>query len=197
MALGTKLNFSLHLKNVKKKGKKKQDTLARTSLSNIFKSFKKSHLDYGDINHERAYNTSFHQNIESIPYNAVVSITSTVRGTSTENLYQELGFQFLQQRCWYRKLFCSLKIINNQSPCYLARLVTSESTKFFAQNSENFSQFRTKRYFFKNSFFSSTIKEWNNLDLHSENSKTLVFSKAIFKNSYRLNEAKCIISLIL
>ena len=42
------------------------------------------------------HNTSFHQNIDSIQYNAVLAITGAVIGTSREKLYQELGFQSLQ-----------------------------------------------------------------------------------------------------
>ena len=41
------------------------------------------------------------------------------RGTSREKIYQELGFESLQQRHW----FCLFKIINNQSPSYLFQLV--------------------------------------------------------------------------
>ena len=55
MILDTKLDFSLHLKNVQNKVnktigllRKLQDTLPRTSLIIIFKSFIRPHLDYGD-----------------------------------------------------------------------------------------------------------------------------------------------------
>ena len=47
---------------------------------------------------DRAYNTLFHSNIESIQYNAALAITGAIRGTSREKLYQELGFKSLQQR---------------------------------------------------------------------------------------------------
>ena len=56
MILDTKLDFSLHLKNVQNKVnktigllRKLQDTLPRTLLITIFKSFIRPHLDYGDI----------------------------------------------------------------------------------------------------------------------------------------------------
>ena len=85
MVLDTKLDFSLHLKNIQNKVnktigllRKLQDTLPRTSLITIFKSFIRPHLDYGDIIYDRAYNTSFHQNIESIQYNAALAITGAV-----------------------------------------------------------------------------------------------------------------------
>ena len=147
MILDTKLDFSLHLKNVQSKVnktigliRKLQDTLPRTSLIIIFKSFIRPHLDCGDIIYDQAYNTSFHQNIESIQYNAALAVTGAVRGTSSENLYQELGFESLQQRRWYRKLCCLFKIIKNQSPSYLFQLVPSPNIRYFSRNSENIPQ---------------------------------------------------------
>ena len=94
MVLDTKLDFSFHLKNVQNKVnktvgiiRKLQDILPRTSLITIFKSFIRPHLDYRDIIYDRVYNTSFHQNIEPIQYNATLAITGAVRGTSREKLY--------------------------------------------------------------------------------------------------------------
>ena len=120
MEFDTRLDFNLHLKNLQNKVnktigllRKLQDTLTRPSLITIFKSFIRPIVDYGDIIYDRAYNTSFHQNIESIQYNAALAITGAVRGTSREKLYQELGFESLQKRRWYRKLCCLFKIINN------------------------------------------------------------------------------------
>ena len=67
MVLDTKLHFNLHMKNVQNKGNKAIDlfrklknTLPRTLLITIFKSFIRLRLDYGDIISDRAYNTSFH-----------------------------------------------------------------------------------------------------------------------------------------
>ena len=178
--LDTKLDFSLHLKNVQNKVNKTigllcklQDTLPRTSLITIFKSFIRSHLDYGDIIYDRACNTSFHQNIESIQYNAALAITGAVRGTSREKLYQELGFESLQQRRWYRKLCCLFKIIKNQSPSYLFQLVPSPNIRYFSRNSENIPQLRTKHDFFKNSFIPLTTKGWKDLDPQIKKSKSI------------------------
>ena len=82
----------MHLKNVqnkvnKTKGplRKLQDTSPRTSLITIFKSFIRPYIDYGDIIYDRAYKTSFHQNIESIQYNSALAIMGAVRGTSNKN----------------------------------------------------------------------------------------------------------------
>ena len=116
MILDTRLDFNLHLKNVQNKVNKTigllpklQNTLPKTSLVTIFKSFMRPHFGYGDIIYDRAYNTSFHQSVESFQYYAALTITGAVRGTSREKLYQELGFESLQQRRWYRKLCVYLK----------------------------------------------------------------------------------------
>ena len=186
MILDTKLDFSLHLKNAQNKVNEKirplhklQDTLPRTSLITIFESFIRPHLDFRDIIYDRAYNTSFHQNIESIQFNTALPITGALRRTSREKLYLELGFESLQQRRWYRKLCCLFKIINNQSPSYLFQLVPSPNIRYFLRNLENIPQIRKKHEFFKSSFFPLSIKECNNLDPHIRKSKSI----SIFKNT--------------
>ena len=76
---------------------------------------------------DRAYNTLFHQNIESVQYNAALVITGAIRETSREKLYQDLGVESLQQRHWYRKLCCLFKIINKQSMSYLFQLISHQT----------------------------------------------------------------------
>ena len=88
-------------------------------LLTIYKSFIRPHLDYGDVTHDQRYNNSFHQKLESIQYNAALAITRAIRGSSKENIYQELGFESLQQRQWFKKLCYFFKITKNQSTKYL------------------------------------------------------------------------------
>ena len=74
------------------------------------------HLDYDDIIYEKAYNSSFHQKIEPVQYNACVAITGAIRGTSKEELYDELGLEALQLRRWFRKLCYFYKFYKHESP---------------------------------------------------------------------------------
>ena len=74
----------------------------------IYKSSIRPHLDYGDIVYDRAFNESFHKNLESIQYNAAIAITGAIRGTSSEKLFQELGLESLKSRRWLRKLCFSV-----------------------------------------------------------------------------------------
>ena len=101
MALDTKLDFSLHLKNVQNRvykttglSGKLQNTLPRTWLITISNSFR-PHLDYGNIIFEWAYSTLFHQNSQSIQYS--ITITGTVIGTSREKLYQEKALNLFKK----------------------------------------------------------------------------------------------------
>ena len=68
----------------------------RAALITIYKAFIRPHLDYGDIFYDQVYNLSFHQKLESTQYNAYLAITRTIRGTSKEKLYQELGLEPFQ-----------------------------------------------------------------------------------------------------
>ena len=93
--------------------------MPRESLLTIFKSIVRPLLDYSDVIYDQSYNNTFHQKMESIQYNAALTITGAIRGSSREKLYQELGLESLQQRRWYRKLCYFFKLTENKSSKYL------------------------------------------------------------------------------
>ena len=114
--LYNRLDFREHFRNIFKMVNriisllcKLQNILPRAPLETIYKSFIRPHLDYGHILYDQMFNNSFHEKLESIQYNAALAITGAIRGNSGEKLYQELDFESLQQRRWYRKLFSSSK----------------------------------------------------------------------------------------
>ena len=78
--------------------------MPRATLIIIYKAFIRPHLDYSDILYDQAYNMSFHQNQESIQYNACLAIDGAIRSTSKEKFYEELGLKSIPLRRWYRKL---------------------------------------------------------------------------------------------
>ena len=130
MFLDSKLNFSEHLKTIFQKTnktigllRKLQTLLPRAPLIKIYKSFIRPHLDYGDMIYDQAFNMSLRQKIETIQYNAALAITGAIRGSSREKLYQELGLETLQQRCWYRKLCCFYKVLKSPSLKYLYSII--------------------------------------------------------------------------
>ena len=80
---------------------------------------------------------SLHHKLESIQYNACLAITSTIRGTSKEKLYQELGLESLQLRLSYRKLGMFYKIYENKSPQYLFKLIPEKTHAYATRNVDN------------------------------------------------------------
>ena len=70
----------------------------RSFLLTIYKSFVRPHLDYSDVIYDQPNNSRLSDKIESVQYNAALAITGTIRGTSKEKLYQELGLEPLKDR---------------------------------------------------------------------------------------------------
>ena len=110
------------------------------------------HLDYGDIVYDRAFNQSFHKNLESVQYNAAIAITGAVRSTSSEKFFQELGLESLKSRRWLRKS-CFFFMEN------LARisfgLIPPNNNVYATRSSQSnkIPSFNNRRSFFKGSFF--------------------------------------------
>ena len=134
--LDSKLYISIHIKTILTKVnrtigllRKFQQVLPpRPPLITIYKAFIKPNLNYVDVIFDQTFNNSFHQRLESIHYNAALAITGAIKGTSKEKLYQELGFESLQSRIWFRKLSLFYKILKNESPHYFYHLVPKPLT---------------------------------------------------------------------
>ena len=77
-----------------------QPILSKSSLLTMFKIFIRSHLDLADVIYDQAYNSSFHEKLESLHYNAYLEIAGAVRGKLSEKLYQELGLECLKLKHW-------------------------------------------------------------------------------------------------
>ena len=172
LTLDIKLNFSEHTKSITKKIiktmgllRKFQQILPRSTLLTIYKTFIRSGLDYADIVYDQAYNSAFHDKLESIQYNACLAITGATKGTSTEKIYQELGLESPKSRRWF--------IFNDKSPSYLFNLIPNFNRVHNTRLSYNIPTIKVKHDYFKNSFFPSAISEWNKLDLNIRNSASL------------------------
>ena len=132
--------------------------------ANVDHTFVRPHLHYGDILLAQIYNSSFHEKLESVQYNACLALTGAIGGSSKEKIYQELGFESLRVRRWYRKLCLFYKVLNNEHPQYLFNLIPVRPTLYPTRNPLNIPLLNANHNFFKNSFFPSTIIEWNKLD---------------------------------
>ena len=93
--------------------------LTRKHLVTIYKSNIRPHLDYGDIIYDQPHIDTFVNKIESVQYNAALTITGAIRGTSKERIYRELGFESLADRWWFRRMCAFWNIVKGLSPNYL------------------------------------------------------------------------------
>ena len=74
------------------------------ALLTIYESFIRPHVDYGDVIHNQYYDDSFHTKLKPYQYKAALVMTGTIKGSSAEKLYQELGIQHFRSRDWFRRL---------------------------------------------------------------------------------------------
>ena len=74
---------------------KLQNLLPRATIINIYTAFVRSHLDYGDILYDKAFNNSSHDRLEFVQYNACL-VKEQFEGTFKEKLNQELGLESLR-----------------------------------------------------------------------------------------------------
>ena len=93
--------------------KKLFKSLPRNALLTIYKSFARTHLDYGDIIFDRPNNELFISKLELFQYNAALTITGAIKCTSLKKLYNELGLELLESGRRLKRLCFLHKIISN------------------------------------------------------------------------------------
>ena len=194
MILDEKLTFNDHISQKISKASKGVGVLRklfylipRSALVTIYKSFIRPHLDYGDIIYDRPNNNSFTQNIETIQYNAAMAVTGAIKGSSRDNLYNELGLESLSSRRWIRRLLSFYKYFTSMRPCYLYSLIPKVNSESRTRQRGNIPLFKTRTDSFKYSFFPNYVQEWNKISLSTRVLPITIFKKFLLK-SIRPNE---------
>ena len=186
LILDRKLSFKSHVEEKIKKTKKTIGMIKHLSkflpintLTLMYKSLVRPHFDYCDVifhippatngcfdnvdDNVTSLNTLMAK-IESVQYQAALSITGTWQGTSRSKLYNELGFESLSDRRSSNRVIQLFKIKNNFTPDYLRYKLTPliiENIPNANPNKYVEKETRTCRY--KNSFFPNAISSWNNI----------------------------------
>ena len=94
LILDDRLNCNEHLESIIIGFLKRvSNKLPRDALLRIYKSFARSHLDYGVIAYDKPNNESFTSKLERVQYKACLAITGAIQGTSRERLNKELGLE--------------------------------------------------------------------------------------------------------
>ena len=89
---------------------------------NIYELYVRPHLYYDDIIYHKYdpefkfFKLDFTKKLESIQYSAALAVTGAWRGTNTDRLCEEVGWEILYYRKWYRCLCHFYKLRNKERP---------------------------------------------------------------------------------
>ena len=112
--LDSELNFLRHVKEAITKARKGIGVIrfmakyvTRDVLDQMYKLYVRPHLDYGDVIYHRddpEMNSGLTKRLESVQYSAALAVAGTWKGTSYDKLLDELGWEYLYRRRWFRRL---------------------------------------------------------------------------------------------
>ena len=104
------------------------------------------------------------ETVERTQYQAALAITGAWQGSNRSKLYEELGWVFLSDRRWCRRILQIHKIKNNMTPSYLRdKLPPNRRLLYRCKNSNTFHEIICNTSKYKNSFFPDAIISWNNI----------------------------------
>ena len=82
-----------------------------------------------------------------------LDISKAWKGYNTSKLYEELGWESLTDRRWYRRLLQFYKIINDLAPSYLKDIIPPLRGSLYGHPRHVFNEFRCHSFTFMHSFF--------------------------------------------
>ena len=136
MILDSSLNFQSHVREKIVSARRGIGVIrymsryvTREVLDQMYKLYIRPHLDYGDIiyhKYDPELNLDFTKKLEATQYSAALAVSGAWSGTNKYKLYEELGWESLHHRRWYRRLTHFFKLKNSFSPLYLYNLIPPE-----------------------------------------------------------------------
>jgi hypothetical protein len=200
MVLDSELSFESHLEGKDGKLPKARQGLgllrqlkkwlSSPVLETIYKLYVRPHLDYGDVIYHKANLNKINLTdlkttspllwkAEIIQYEAARIVTGAWNRTSIERLYENLGWESLNNRRIMRKLCILHDTIENKFPRYLHAIVDERqyAEGHRLRNSKRLKNIICKKTNYKTTFFPSTIIDWNNLEIEIKN----ITSQNVFK----------------
>ena len=126
MILDSKLNFHSHIREAIVKARRGIEIIrflfkyvSRDVLDQIYKLYVRPHVDYDDIiyhKYDPEFKLDFTKKLEATQYSAALVVSGACRGTNTDKLYEELGWEILYYSRWYRRLCHFYNLRNYQRP---------------------------------------------------------------------------------
>lgn len=182
------LSWTLHITEISQSAGRILDIMSylqykldRKTLESIYFSFVRPKLEYADSVWADCTQRDADL-LESVQKRAARIVSGGTRGTPSETLYKDLGWQTLAKRRDIHSLCLFYKIINGATPSYLhghiPQLVGDRVAGYNLRNRRNITPFSSRIERFRNSFFPRTVLLWNNLDLTIRNSTSYISFKS-------------------
>ena len=194
LILDSKLNFKSHLEKKLSKSRsglglmrQLKKWVSHDVSENIYKLYVRPNLDYADVVYHKAEdkNDLFYsentnpmmKQVEMVQYEAARIVTGAWKGTSRDKLYKNLGWESLNERRVMRKLCIFYETLDTKFPNYLFSILDNQSNPLISRRTDSLRPIFCDTSSYKLSFFPSTIRDWNNLDMEIKDAN----SKHIFK----------------
>ena len=181
LTLDSKLTFVIHINEKLTKARKGIGVIKYLSsyvpvktLDQIYKIYVRPHLDFCDVIYhipriDSLFDSSIRlpilmNQIENVQYQAALAVTGTWRRTSQNRIYDELGWEPLSERRWFRRLVQFFKIQNGLTPDYLKDPVPTPHTHRYGIRSGNaLHPMKCNKSALMNSFYPHAVKIWNEI----------------------------------
>ena len=117
--------------------------------------------------------------LESIQYQAGLAVTGAWKGSNSQKIYNELGWESLHHRRYFRRITQFFKIMNDLTPQYLVDPVPMPRRHLFGRHPTNdLYEFSCRNQRFQNSFYPDSVICWNELSPETRKIDTLEKFKA-------------------
>ena len=139
--------------------------LPRKCLKKIYKSLVRSKLDYADVIYDNC-SIQDSNTLEKVQRRAALLLTGAIRLTKHNILLKELGLETLKTRRRSHRLIYLYKIKNKLTPEYLYEtcpIVNHNDNVHNLRRNNQLLQLQTRTTAYFNSFFPTTIRDWNSL----------------------------------
>jgi len=139
--------------------------LTRIQLQTIYFSFIRPILEYGDVIWDNIPNY-LKDKLESIQIEAARIVTGATKLCSKAKLYEDTGWDSLNERRRKHKLIKFHDMFHHHTPEYLSNIVPqqlSEVHNYNTRRANDIQNLHCRTSYYKNSFLPSVINEWNSI----------------------------------
>ena len=158
--------------------------LDRLSLEKIYLAYIRPLLEYGDVIWDSPLEV-LHP-LESVQRNAARVVIGATARSRTQGLYNETGWEPLQNRREFHRLSLMYRIVNGEAPNYLANLVPNlvgNRTTYSLRNRGDLDPPIARLNVYANSFFPKATHLWNSLGEDKRSLPSIEAFKANHKRS--------------